>query len=151
LTSAQFLVSLEADIEAMKLSRDALPLRSKTISEGLQLRLRHQYRFVEDSDAPAASRWHVSRVAYDYRLSRSDGPELLSWHWHPQTGLQPPHMHVARGPVPRRAHLPTARMSIESVIRLLLGDLGVNARRADWSGVLKASEDAFLKYRRWHG
>jgi hypothetical protein len=151
LTTAQLLVSPEADIEALKLSRDPLPLRSTVIRDGVQLRLRHQYRFVEDDNASAAERWHVSTVAYDYRMSRADGSELLSWHWHPETGQQAPHMHVARGPVPRKVHLPTSRVSIESVIRLLLADLGVKARRADWPAVLSASEDSFLKYRRWHG
>jgi hypothetical protein len=89
-------------------------------------------------------------VAYDYRLSREDGAEMLSWHWHPQTGLHLPHLHVARGPVPKAAHLPTARVSLESVIRLLVADLGVNPLRSDWSDVLTASEEPFVKHRRWH-
>jgi hypothetical protein len=94
----------------------------------------------------------VSTVAYDYRLSRSDGAELLSWHWHPHIlDFRWPHMHVARGPVSRRAHLPTGRVSIESVIRLLLMDLGVRSLRPDWAAVLDETEGLFLRYRRWSG
>jgi hypothetical protein len=36
------------------------------------------------------------------------------------------------------------------VIRLVLTDLGVTGRRSDWSDVLDAAEEPFLKYRRWH-
>jgi len=153
LTDAQLFVShpTVGGVEALLLSEDPLRLRSASISDGLQIRLRQQYGLVEDRAAPTDSRWHVSTVAYDYRLNRGDGAELLSWHWHPQTGLRSPHLHVTIGPVPRRAHLPTGRVSVESVLELLLGDLGVPARRPDWADVLGAAEAPFLEHRRWSG
>jgi hypothetical protein len=149
-TDAQLLVSHSGgEVVALRLSRDPLPLRSTHVAGGLQLRLRHQYRFVEDPEAPVRSRWHVSTVAYDYRLSRHDSAELLSWHWHPQTGLSTPHLHAAVDHIGRRAHLPTGRVSVESVLRLLLADLGVPSTREDWQAVLDAAEGPFIRHRRW--
>jgi len=42
-------------------------------------------------------------------------------------------------------------VSIESVLRLLLDDLGVSAKRDDWAQILDAAEAPFIKYRRWSG
>jgi hypothetical protein len=54
-------------------------------------------------------------------------------------------------PITRRAHLPTGRVSVESVLRLLLHDLGVTARRDDWGEVLDDAEPRYLTHRRWSG
>ncbi len=118
----------------------------------LTLRLRQTYELRENRDAPTAERWHVSTTAYYYRLARTDA-ELLSWHWHPSAGVSYPHMHVS-GEVPpltRRMHLPSGRVSIESVLRLLLAEWGVPPRRDDWSQVLGDAESGFLEHRRWSG
>ncbi len=133
------------------LSEDPVELSSTVVPAGLRLRLRQQYRFVEDDDVPTAERWHVSTVAYQYRLDHADGTELLSWHWHPSSRVAHPHMHTAAGSLPLAAHLPTGRVSIESVLRLLLADLGVPARNAKWREVFDEAEDRFLAYRRWSG
>ena len=114
------------------------------------LRLRHQFRSVKDPEARPGERWHVSTVAYDYRISRAeDSSELMSWHWHPTTGVSFPHVHIAADDLSRHVHVPTGRVSIEAVLRMLLGELGVSSKRAKWEQVLAASEAPFLKYRRW--
>ena len=107
---------------------------------------------MEDAGAPPAERWHVSTVAYEYKLSRAEGDnELLSWHWHPSTGTPFPHLHMTgAGGIGRKMHVPSGRVSIESVLRMLIRELGVPARRADWAAVIDAAEGAFIKYRRWH-
>ncbi len=148
LTLAQLFVSAPAEVEALRLSEDRLRVTSAALSGDLHFRLRHQYRTVEDRDQPAAS-WHVSTVAYDYRLGRGDGSELVSWHWHPSTPFRAPHLHVATGAIGRRTHLPTGRVSVESVVRLLLTDLAVPSRRDDWPTVLDQAEGPFVRYRRW--
>jgi hypothetical protein len=50
-------------------------------------------------------------------------------------------------------HVPTGRVSIESVLRLLLTDLKVPPARdhvSDFADVLDASERDFIEHRRWH-
>ena len=70
------------------------------------------------------------------------------------SGHQPhPHLHASAGPINRRVHVPTGRVSLESVIRLLLGDLQVPATReraADSTQVLDECEAPFIEHRRWH-
>lgn len=153
-TKAILLVSTSArpgDIEAFALSEDPLDL-SSTVAGALRLRLRQQYRLVKDDAAPRSQRWHVSTAAYSYRLEGADGQELVSWHWHPQTGVNYPHAHVNTGPViTAKAHLPTGRVSVESVLRMLLLDLGVPPQRGDWAEVLDTAEAPFLAHRRWSG
>jgi hypothetical protein len=91
--------------------------------------------------------WRVSSRAYDYRVDGQDGAELLSWHWHPAATFKRPHLHVAA--LDRRKHLPTGRVSLEAVLRLLLVEFDVRPRRGDWEGVLAAGETAFERSRTW--
>lgn len=135
---------------ALGLSEDPLLLRAAN-GDRLQLLLAHQFRLVEDQP----SGWRVSTVAYDYRLNDGGGKEILSWHWHPapMKGPDHPHLHVAAAKPGRHAHLPTGRVSIESVLRLLLTDLGVpptHDHESDYVDVLDASERDFIEYRSWH-
>jgi hypothetical protein len=156
LTPAQLFVSPPAAVRALLLSGGDLSgtdlrLRSSVIDGGLLLRLRQQFHSVEDPDAAAAQRWHISTLAYDYRLSRAtDSAELLSWHWHPRTGVPFPHLHVTATGWNRRSHVPSGRVSVEAVLRLLLSELGVPPKREDWANVLDDSEALFIKHRRWH-
>jgi len=147
-TSAQLIVSAGKEpgaLEALTLSKEPLPLRCDPVS-GVQLRLRQQYRLVKDSRRS----WHVSTAAYAYRLDDATGNELVSWHWHPGSRVDYPHVHMASGQITDRAHLPTGRVSIESVLRLLLTDLGVSPRRANFGDILAEAEQPFIQHRRWH-
>jgi hypothetical protein len=154
LTDVQLYASRPAkpgDVRVLALSENPLRLRSSIVAGGLLLRLLQQFRSVEEPKAPRSQRWHVSTVQYDYRLSRvEDGKELLAWHWHPDLGVPHPHLHAGvSDEISRRLHLPCGRVSIESVLRLLLGELGVRAKREDWPRVLDEAEAPFIQYRRW--
>jgi hypothetical protein len=130
---------------------EELYLRSTVVDGGLLLRLRQYFHSVHEPEAPSDLRWHVSTLAYDYRLSRAaDDVELVSWHWHPRSGTPGPHLHVASAEVSRRCHLPSGRVSIEAVLRLLITEIGVPPLRADWAEVLDDSEALFIRHRRWH-
>ncbi len=62
-------------------------------------------------------------------------------------------MHVAAGPIGGSTHLPTGRVSIEAVLRMLLMDLKVQPTRDhadDFLSVLDAAERPFIEHRRWH-
>lgn len=141
-------------MEALALSEDPLQLRSARIG-AVQFDLGHQFKVVEDS----RKSWHVSTTAYMYTLRDGEGRELIGWHWHPDAKgddrLRPhPHLHVPAGRIDRRVHVPTGRVSIESVLRILLTDLAVPARpthAADFAAVLDECERPFIEHRRWHG
>jgi len=100
----------------------------------------------------------VSTTAYRYHLLDDSGAEMIGWHWHPDSLGDPrlrghPHLHVPAGSIDRRIHVPTGRVSIESVLRLLLIDLAVPARPAhitDFAKVLDDCERPFIEHRRWH-
>ncbi len=138
---------------ALTLSEDPLKLRSARLGGGIQLQLRHQFRLIKDDEEPSASRWHVSTGAYFYQLDDGSGHELTAWHWHPATRVRSPHVHVAGGILGKLIHLPTGRVSIESVLWLLLTDLEVKPARGhadDFAEILAAAERSFIGHRRWH-
>lgn len=150
-TNAQLFTSTGSYDEphVLTLSEDPLRLRSRSIGD-LQLKLVHRFKYVQKEP----TYWHVSTLAYYYRLSDGAGQELVSWHWHPETRVDYPHLHMSNSAIDRRVHLPTGRVSIESIFRLLLTDLQVPPQRAhahDYLQVLDESEGPFLQYRRWHG
>lgn len=136
------------ELEALTLNPDPLPLYSGRIQDTIQFRLGHQFRLVQDG----RKSWSVSTAAYQYHLLDASGAELIGWHWHPGTSVRP-HLHVPADPIDRRVHIPTGRVSIESVLRLLLTDLKVEPTREhadDFEQVLSASEGPFVEHRRWH-
>lgn len=133
------------DSAALTITQEPLRLRSPSLGS-LELILRQRFRVVRD--APA--RFHVSTESYFYRLNDADGHELAAWHWHPEQRVTYPHAHVACDTLIRAAHLPTGRVSIESVLRLLLDDLGVPAKRGDYAKVTDEAERPFIRHRRWH-
>jgi hypothetical protein len=147
ITDAQLYVAGKSpgEVEALTLSRDPLPLNSPRIGV-VQLELGHQFRLVQDGDD-----WHVSTTAYRYHLLDGTGSELVGWHWHPGSGTDRPHIDVRADPIDRHVHVPAGRVSIESVLRLLVTDLQVTPRRGDFAAVLDEAEAMFMTYRRWHG
>jgi len=62
-------------------------------------------------------------------------------------------LHVASGPIEKQVHLPTGRVSIESILRLLLDELEVPPVRAhagDYGRILDKAEGDFIEHRSWH-
>lgn len=97
--------------------------------------------------------WKLTTVAYIYALLERGGREILRYDYHPHIGPKHPHVHVAWAAwVPsriRRAHLPTARVALEDVLALVLGDLKARARRNNWPAVLHRTREGFLRGRTW--
>jgi hypothetical protein len=150
-TSAQLFVPSKkpGELEALAMSADPLRLRCSGqpgISH-VSLIVGHQFRVVPDED----SGWHVSTSQYEYYIQDDDERELIAWHWHPESTITYPHLHVPAGPIHHKTHVPTGRVSIEAVIRLLITEYGVPPIRDDWAAVLEDAEANFIRHRRWSG
>lgn len=145
ITAAQLFVAGKqaGETEALTLSDDPLPLNSGRIGT-VKLVLGHQFRVVKDGEG-----WHVSTTAYRYHLLDGSDRELIGWHWHPGT-VTYPHVHVDAGPIHRRVHVPTGRVSIESVLRMLVNDMDVPTIREDFREIFEDAERKFIEHRRWH-
>jgi hypothetical protein len=135
-------------IEALTLSEEPARIPRVTDEAPWWLSVKQRYALVETDD-PDRGPWKVSTRAYRYRLDDSSG-EVASWHWHPagRSTMRDPHMHVAHGPL-HRAHLPTRRVGIEAVVRLLILDLGARPQRDDWRDVLHDVEQTFRQRQTW--
>lgn len=135
-------------MEALAASDEPLRL-TRVDGEPLQLSVQQQYQLIETDD-PDRGPWKVSTRANRYRLNDQAGRELAGWHWHPRgrSREQYPHLHVFEGPL-AGLHLPTGRVSLERVLRLLLAELDVRPRRPDWKDVLDTTDAAFVEWRTW--
>jgi hypothetical protein len=154
ITDAQLFVPGKSpgDLEALALSADPLRLRSGSRPDHTYVKLviGHQFRVVQDGPTD----WHVSTAQYEYYILDDDERELIAWHWHPGSRITYPHLHAPAGTITHKMHVPTGRVSIESVLRMLLNDLAVSpmpARTQDFSQILDESERNFIEHRRWHG
>ena len=98
--------------------------------------------------------WRVSTRAYAYELQTSSGELVWSYHWHPAT-LRGPHAHLGRtqlaedAVLSQKAHYPTGRVSLESVIRACITEHGVVPLKDDWDTTLDLRERDFVTYRSW--
>jgi hypothetical protein len=75
--------------------------------------------------------------------------EVVSYHWHPEcTAVRFPHLHIASIP---RVHFPTARVSVESLLRMLIDyyDIEPILRESEWRAILKRNNAAFDKAATW--
>lgn len=113
----------------------------------------HLYDFIvreENRDA-----WQVVSKGYFYTFSEQNGREIIAFHWHPESRDQPdfPHIHVnspsGASAIHRKHHVPTGRVSLESVVRFAIVELRVRPLRPDWERVLDASQADFDVRRTW--
>jgi len=133
-----------------------IPLEGGT--EPFQLSVLHNVRHVQDVNGD----WRVSTMhyAYDVQRQRADAsvPKVVAeFHFHPETPpdataeeithwVSYPHLHVETrlDVVARKHHIPSGRVSLESVVRFLITQLGVTALRADWETTLVSMEESFV-------
>jgi hypothetical protein len=97
--------------------------------------------------------WKVHSSEYSYELLDEDERRILAYLWHPY-GRSPvtwPHLHIPKTLTfdLSRAHPPTGRVSVESVLRFAIQDLGVRALRGNWRAAMEKGEQAFLARRTW--
>ncbi len=114
------------------------------ISARYFLRIVYHYRLVEvvDDHEP----WKVATAGYSYALDGRDNRAGFAYHWHP-AGASPVrtlHLHVGEAsqgtPAAVDVHFPTGFIAIHDVVRLLIRDFKITARRADWDNLLESAE-----------
>lgn len=90
-----------------------------------------------------------------YAILDNAGDEAFAYHWHPdgRSDVTAPHLHIGRaycyGSAVIESHFPTGRVSFQQVVRFLLDDLAVNARRADARPILDGLQRTFEAERTW--
>ncbi|MGH8909951.1 MAG: hypothetical protein ACRD0K_26510 [Egibacteraceae bacterium] len=135
------------ETETLRISQEPLRLlRNGAVP--LSLSLRQQFRVVHTDD-PDRGPWKVATQAYKYTIEM-DGREVAAWHWHPlgRSRERRPHLHVPHPPL-AGSHVPSGRVSLEGVLRLLLAEREVRPRRSDWETVLDEAEARFTRWRTW--
>lgn len=81
-------------------------------------------------------------TGYEFQLRQPGGPEMLAYHWHPDSpGFSEPHLHVSSGagqlaPELQRAYLPTGSITLSQFVLMLIADFGVAPLRPDCAAVL---------------
>lgn len=125
----------------------------------LYLIFNQYYRIVEDQSEASSSRYRATTEGWKYDILDDERREILSYHWHPDGQRDAPHMHVGSvllnteryrlGKVFSSLHLPTERISIEHVIRLLIEEFEVIPKRDDWRQALETGQTQFEETRSW--
>jgi hypothetical protein len=116
---------------------------------GLSLLVEHAYDVI--ADEPPRDPYRVSSRRYRYHFLDSGGKPFLMYHWHPGgRAVSYPHLHTDAPPhVGERMHVPSGRVSIESIVRFAIRDLGARPAPLDWTDVIGRSEDAFARSKSW--
>jgi hypothetical protein len=111
-------------------------------SPGIELSMLHTFR---------VARGQAQASAYYYDLRLPGGSDLFQFHWHPHIDRVPwPHVHARMTPgVAARHHIPTSRVSLESVIRFTILELGVRPMLDNWRDILDANERVFAARLSW--
>lgn len=134
--------------------------RGGTIDVGgphrLQLRIRMKYQIVKKDDLDDGP-YKISTIAYSHTVTDRAGMGVVDFHWHPdaQSHVKQPHLHIGATQLSNDAilsnknHLSTGRVSLETVIRQLITDHGVEPRCDDWYEKLALSDGVFQLYRSW--
>jgi hypothetical protein len=123
------------------------------------LRLDLEQHFIVDVHGEATRPvWHATTRMYQYRLLDHFDRELLVYHWQPSPDyLGPDHSHLPvsasltaqTSAVDRQSihldklHLATGRVSLASVVRMLITEFGIATRRHDRAEVLDHAERIF--------
>lgn len=114
----------------------------------------HQYHVKETGEGSES--WEVTTAAYYYTLKQSEGPEIISYHWHPfqRSVATFPHLHLQAGARVGRAewkdaYLPTGRVTAEHFVQLLIEHFGIRPLRKDWQDALQESRAGFEQDATW--
>ena len=115
-----------------------------------------RFTIIED-DRDTYGPYRVTTLAYEYLLRTRDGQDVVGYHWHP-AGVSHetnPHIHLGSAQladnavISKRAHFPTGRVTMESVIRLAISQLGASPLTDKWNDRLVETEGPHILFRTW--
>ena len=145
--------AMEGRIHALTLnSNQPLALKCRPV---LLLKIGMQYEIVRMQEAADRGPWRVSTRGYMYELQTASGELVWSYHWHPTSKVHSPHAHLGHtqlapdAVLSYKAHYPTGRISLESVIRICITEYGVTPMSESWEKILAARESDFEAHRTW--
>jgi hypothetical protein len=115
-------------------------LRRRPGLDVIRLRVTLQYTIQESRARPGW--WEATIAGWIYEIRNAAGGLILAFHWHPHGSgrVTWPHLHAygAHDSVDlHKLHPPTGHVTLSSVVRFLIEDLGVLPRRADWPAVVE--------------
>ena len=118
---------------------------------GLSMWLWIDAEIVQRDSEPIDRKWTVQLANYQMRLLDRFERELIVYHWMPGPlflGPDHPHMHVSASFSAQidanrvreidldRLHLPTGRLTVAALVRMLIAEFGVAPLRDDWRDIL---------------
>jgi hypothetical protein len=110
----------------------------------LHLSVAMEYEIIKVKDPPKLGPWKVKTRQYRYHVVTDDLAEVILFHWLPDGNCSTtkPHIHLGGSQltsdavITRKTHIPSGRVSLESVIQVLISEFNVVPLRADWQDVL---------------
>jgi hypothetical protein len=119
------------------------------------LRIGMLYEIIRTTEAGRLP-WRVSTRGYAYEMQTASGELVWSYHWHPEgQRVTNPHAHLGHTQLAddavlyQKAHNPTGRVSLESVVRACITEYGATPLQDDWDKTLALREGDFQLYRSW--
>jgi hypothetical protein len=113
----------------------------------VEISMRFMIIEVPKRDRHRLGRYKVSTRWYRYNVLNHRKQEILSYQWHPGSGIDFPHLHVG---YLEACHLPTGRISIEQFVWLLIDGFEVKPKRGcNWKVILEETEERFRQFRTW--
>jgi hypothetical protein len=121
----------------------------------LHLAVTHVFAIIEAERELFRHQWRITTRMYDYSLLDHDQTELLVYHWQPDADPAHPHLHVSAALRARTSavggrtidldslHLATGRVSLETMIRMLIMEFEVAPQRRNWRETLDRTETLF--------
>lgn len=145
---------------------DNIPVDVQTESgyPNLKFSIVHDCRPVPHPDVAGA--YTVSSAYYAYAVHDLEEAEILTYHWHP-AGESPvtfPHLHLPSqiGPISvaslgrepaemhlANLHIPTGRVLLEDVVRVLIEEFNVRPLTQSWENTLALNAEIFREIQRW--
>jgi hypothetical protein len=138
-------------IRAIRTPGEYIPLKG---AQRLHLMATIEYEIIPIDD-PQRGPWKISTRKYRYHVVTDDHTEVVLYHWHPGSKTDLAHVHLGSSQLMPNAvvdshdHMPTGRISLESVLAYLITDLGVVALRKDYLQVLAKNNSNFETWRTW--
>lgn len=127
------------------------------VSPKLQFRACMHFETLDRGASRARERFKVSTRGYMYSVLSPAHEELLAAHWHPNgsSPFREPHWHVGSaalspsGVFLERAHIPSERITLERIVRMVIEQFGAEPACEDWSDRLERTERDFHEHKSW--